>query len=269
MKKIIVNFSGGLCSFWAAKRSIEKYGAENVTLLFADVMIEDEELYRFNEAASAHLGIAITRICVGKTPWELFREQKMIANSRFPICSIYLKREPLDEWHRKNCMEMDTIIVIGMDYTEDARVDAMRKANPFWTIESPMCEPPLWDKCKIIAETEKLGLPIPRLYRMGFPHNNCGGRCVRAGISHFVHLLRVLPDKFMEWELEEIETQKVLVDHGSSNAHFTILKDRRGGEKKSLSLRELRKRVEAGDKFPRDDWGGCGCGIQYDPVAKA
>ncbi len=66
----VMNFSGGLCSFWAAHRVIQRHGRENVTLLFADTLIEDDELYQFNEQASALLGVPITRICQGETPWE-------------------------------------------------------------------------------------------------------------------------------------------------------------------------------------------------------
>ena len=41
---------------------------------------------------------------------------------------------------------------------------------------------------------------------------------------------------------------------------MTMLKDRRGGVTKSLSLEALRLRVESGEEFPKYDWGGCGCG---------
>src|ERR1035441_4722953 len=37
----VVNTSGGICSFWAADRTVKKQGRENVTLLFADVLMED------------------------------------------------------------------------------------------------------------------------------------------------------------------------------------------------------------------------------------
>jgi len=49
--KHVVQFSGGLCSFWAAHRVIAQHGRENVTLLFADTNMEDEDLYRFNQEA--------------------------------------------------------------------------------------------------------------------------------------------------------------------------------------------------------------------------
>ncbi len=259
--KRIVNFSGGVCSFWAAHRVVQQFGTKDVTLLFADVLIEDEELYQFNAQAEKVLGLPITRICVGLTPWELFRKQGMIANARFPICSVYLKREPLDLWHRQNAMEMDSVVYVGMDWTEYSRLEDLRHEKPEWRIEAPMTEEPLWDKCKMFAECEKLGMKIPRLYTLGFPHNNCGGRCVRAGISHWVHLLKVLPERFLEWEKEELETQQVLKERNISNWQFTILKDRRGGKTQAMTLRDLRLRVEAGENFRNDEWGGCGCSL--------
>ena len=45
--KHIISYSGGLASFFEAKLSIEKYGRENVELIFCDTKTEDEELYNF------------------------------------------------------------------------------------------------------------------------------------------------------------------------------------------------------------------------------
>ncbi len=262
-KKHVVNVSGGLCSFWAWKRVVDYYGPKNVIPLFADTLIEDPDLYKFNDQCAALLGTPIVRVCHGMNPWELFRSEGMIGNARFKICSIRLKREMLDQWHRENCMEMDTVIYIGFNSYKPHRLEAMREAKPFWRIEAPMMEEPIWDKCRMIREAEVLGLDIPRLYRLGFPHNNCGGACVAAGISHFVHLLRVLPEVYATWEREELATQAELKSRGIDDS-FTMLKDRRGGVQKSLSLQTLRLRVEAGETFPRDEWGGCGCGVMYD-----
>jgi hypothetical protein len=261
--KHVINFSGGLCSFWAAHRVVQRHGTKGVVLLFADTLIEDDELYTFNDQASALLGIPITRICVGLTPWQLFRKQGLIANSKYPICSVYLKREPLDEWHRTHCLELGATLYIGFDWTEQFRLDDLRAAKPFWRIEAPMTEPPFWDKCRMQTEAEKLGLKIPRLYGLGFPHNNCGGRCVRAGISHWVHLYRTLPHRYAEWEAEEQQTITELNARGI--AAQTMLKDRRGGSYKPMTLADLRKRIEAGEKLPRFDWGGCGCGGATSP----
>jgi len=268
----VVNFSGGLCSFWAAHRVKERYGTENMILLFADTLIEDSELYEFNEQASAILGVPITRVSVGLTPWELFRKEGLIGNSRFPICSVRLKREPLDDWSFSNIRTLGeeqqerfwddgrspAIHYVGFDWTEGQRTADIRREKPWWRWEAPMQEAPIWDKCRMEREASALGLKIPLLYRLGFPHNNCGGRCVRAGISHFVHLHEVLPERYLEWEAEEAITRADFITRGIEP--LSVLKDRRGGQTRNLWLSDLRERIESGEQFPDNDWGGCGCG---------
>ena len=265
--KRINNFSGGLCSFWSAWRDVQEVGAENVVLLFADTLVESPELYRFQDETSALLGVPITRITKGITPWELFRQHKMIGNNKYPICSIYLKRELLDAWMvanyemnqwQENMLLEKASLSLGFDWTEEHRTKAMRAEHPAWEIHAPMQREPIWDKCKMQHEAEKLGLTISSAYKLGLPHDNCGGRCVRAGISHWVRLLEIRPDAFAEWEKEEMETAEYLRSQGVEP--LSMLKDRRGGETRNLYLTELRARVVAGEKFDRHDWGGCGCG---------
>lgn len=266
--KHVINLSGGACSFWAADRVAQRFGTSNIVLLFADVLIEDKELYEFNDWTAEYFGIPITRISREMTPWQLFRKEGLIANNRSPICSIRLKREPLDEWMKQNCTPRNSlfgeadIAYVGFDWTEGHRVEALRKSLPDWQIEAPMAEwQPLWDKCKIISELEGLYGSIPRAYRDGFPHNNCGRRCVRAGITHFVHLYKTDPEAFLDWEREELETQQEFKRREISSDWFTVLKDRRGGETNPLSFAQLRERILADDpSLPKNDWGGCGCG---------
>lgn len=267
--KHVVNFSGGLCSFWSSWRTIEAHGRENTLNLFADTLYESPDLYDFNRRAEDILEIPLTRICVGLTPWELFRSEGLITNDRFPICSTKLKREPLNAWMEAN-FEMDGTqanfikphakVVLGFDFSEWNRVADFQAAHPAWSIEAPMTEEPLWDKCRMISEAQKLGFKTAELYALGFPHNNCGGGCVKAGISHWVHLLKVKPETFAKWESEELSTRENFRERGISNWQFTILKDRRNGTTKPMTLRQLRERVESGEKFRTDDWGGCGCG---------
>lgn len=262
LKPHVVNMSGGACSFWAADRVVKQFGADNVMLLFADVLMEDEDLYRFICEAATHLGVLITRISKEMSPWELFAKQGMIGNSRSPICSVMLKREPLDEWHRRHCLEMTTTLYVGIDWTESHRLDALREAKPTWKIEAPMCEPPFWDKCKMLEELQRLGIRPPRLYALGFPHNNCGGFCVKAGQAQFALLLKTMPERYKFHEEQEDRLRHQVGD-------FSVLADRRGdGKKKPLTLKQFRLRVEAGESFDRHDWGGCGCALDVEPIAE-
>ena len=45
--KAVVMFSGGKGSFLSAKRAADKFGAQEVVLLFADTMVEDPDVYEF------------------------------------------------------------------------------------------------------------------------------------------------------------------------------------------------------------------------------
>lgn len=265
--KYIVNFSGGLCSFWAAHRTIQSYGPLNTVLLFADTLIESKQLYEFNTRASDLLGVPITRVSREMTPWQLFRQEGLIANDRFPICSVMLKRDPLNEWMEGNFemrhMQYNGLfetgcVVLGFDWTEEHRVKAFEKAHPDWMVSSPMCEEPLWDKCKMQSEASKLGLVISDNYKWGLPHDNCGGGCVRAGQAHWARLLEVNPNLYNDWENEEQFTLLYLKQRGIQP--FTMMKETIKRKTSPLSLMELRERIQNGKKFDKYDWGGCGCG---------
>lgn len=243
-----------------------------MTLLFADVLIEGEELYRMNEQTAEYFGVPITRVSREITPWQLFRREGLIGNSRVPICSVMLKREPLDEWHRLNCTPRNSlfgepdVIYVGLDWTEINRLNDLRAAKPEWVIEAPMCEwLPAWDKCKMLSELKALFGWLPKAYEEGFPHFNCNKRCVRAGITQFVHLYNTDPEAFLDWEREEAQTNAEFSARGIVDANggaFTVLKDRRGGKSTPMTFAELRARILAEDKtLPKDDWGGCGCGV--------
>jgi len=271
----IVNLSGGACSFWAADRVANRYGTDNMVLLFADTLIEDAELYDFNAWTSERFGVPITRVSREITPWQLFRQQGMIANNRYPICSVMLKREPLDEWFRLHCTPKNSLFAepdiayVGLDWTETHRLESLRREKPQWEWCAPMLEwKPIWDKNKMVCELEKLGWS-PRAYRDGFPHNNCGRRCVRAGITHFIHLYKTDPDAFLDWENEERVTRIEFAKRGISSGDFSVLKDRRGGVTKTLTFEQLRQRILDNDpSLPKDDWGGCGCAVEVKPTGE-
>lgn len=171
--KHLVSYSGGVCSFWAAHRIVEAHGPANVTLLFADTKMEDEDLYRFNRDAEQALGVPITTIADGRNPWQVFHGERMIGNTRMDPCSKILKRELLWRWIEEQCEPGDTTVYLGLDWTEEHRLANVRQRKPAWTIRAPMAEEPVWDKTKMLTELEKLGIRQPRLYEMGFPHNNC------------------------------------------------------------------------------------------------
>ena len=66
----IVMYGGGLTSYEAAKRAIERYGQESVEIWFADTRMEDEDLYRFNRDVEILLQQNIIVFDQGLDVWE-------------------------------------------------------------------------------------------------------------------------------------------------------------------------------------------------------
>ena len=256
MKKHLVSFSGGLGSWAAAKRVVERHGVDGVTLLFADTNMEDEDLYRFLADAEANIGIAITRISDGRTPWDVMRDVRFIAKPGVDPCSRVLKRELLDKYRNQHFDPANTTCYIGIDWTEAHRLERLQKRIPGWTYEAPMCEPPYMSKRDMHAWAKREGITPPRLYDMGFPHNNCGGFCVKAGQAQFALLLRTMPGRYAWHEAQEEALRAEIGDHA-------IMRDRRGGKSRPMSMREFRERIEASDPgVDLFEWGGCGCAIE-------
>lgn len=254
--KRVIQFSGGLCSYFAARRVVERFGTDGVVLLFADTLCESPGLYRFLEQGAASLGLPVTRIADGRTIWQVFKDWGhggFLGNSRVDICSIVLKRELCRKWVIGHCVKGDAILYVGISWDE-GRIDTIRERWLPWPVEAPMCEPPYWSKCDMMREAERLGLELSESYRDGFPHDNCGGGCVKAGQAQFAQLYKIRPAVYDEWERNEAD----VIAHIGKNV--SILKDRRGGTTKPMTLAAFRERIETGD-YDHHEWGGCGCGV--------
>lgn len=248
-------YSGGVGSWGAARRVADEQGTKDLVLLFSDTLIEDEDLYRFLYESAAHIGGTLVHLKEGRTPWEVFHDARFLGNNRVPLCSRVLKQEPAAKWLKENDPNEQATIVVGIDWTEEHRLPAVVRNYAPRPVRAPLCEEPLIDKADLIAELEAIGIDPPRMYAEGFPHNNCAGFCVRAGQRHFQHLLEKRPGVYAEAESEEQKIRQYL------GKDIAILRDRRGGTSRPLTLREFRSGLQSGDKSD-GDWGGCGCFVE-------
>jgi 3'-phosphoadenosine 5'-phosphosulfate sulfotransferase (PAPS reductase)/FAD synthetase len=251
----IVQYSGGIGSYGAARTLVDRHGPDAVTLLFADTLIEDADLYRFLDETVDSLGCRLIRVADGRTPWQVFRDVRFIGNTRVDPCSAVLKRDLLRRTLDAQFDPATHIIALGIDWTEEHRLVKARPHWTPWTLIAPLCEPPLHSKAHWQKELLYRGIAIPRLYSMGFPHNNCGGFCIKAGQAHFANLFKQLPERYRWHEQQEQDLRAYL------GKDVAILRDRRGGKTRPMTLRTFRERVAAGD-FDKHEWGGCGCALE-------
>lgn len=260
MTRHVLNFSGGLASAYAAHRLIEREGHDGVVLLFADTKYEDEDLYRFMADIERALDHPVTRIADGRDPWQVFRDERFLGNSRVDPCSKILKRQLLNNWMDKKAPE--AVRHLGIWWDEKHRLDNLQKRSPKIKWESPLLWQPWATPTMAEAWLLSLGVRRSSSYDLGFTHDNCGGRCIKQGQAGWGLLLATRPARYLECETKE---QAIRLDLGD----VSILKDRRGGTSKTLTLKQLRERIEStGELFdPSDCATGCGCAIDEPEVA--
>lgn len=265
----IVMYSGGCLSWAAAMRTIEHHGRDNVRLLFTDTKMEDEDLYRFLDESEKQLGVELIRIADGRNPWQVFKDRRMIGNTRVDPCSDQLKRKLGQKWlfdnypppwddETKAWGKSDATLVFGIDWTETHRRPALegRYAEMGYKVECPMMDTPWKTKDGVLDWMRSEGLEPPRLYAMGFAHNNCGGFCIRAGQGHFARLLQEMPERYRKHENSEQELRDFL------GKDVAILRNRRGGITRPMTLRAFRQRLEDGEEHDELEIGGCGCFLE-------
>ena len=261
-KKHIVMFSGGAGSWATAMRIKEQYGNKNLILVFADTLTEDEDLYRFMDDAKKQIGGKFVHLKDGRDIWQVFKDKRFLGNSRIANCSQLLKQKPSRDWLEKNYTPDNCIIYLGIDWSELHRLPAIEKAYLPYTALAPMTEKPYMDKNQVLEWMEKEGIKPPRLYGMGFAHNNCGGFCVRSGQAQFKKLLENFPERYAYHEQKEEEMRTYL------GKDVSILREQVKGEKKRLTMLQLRTRIEAQQTIDEDDWGGCGCFVEGEEPKK-
>lgn len=256
----VVMLSGGLGSWMAACRVREKIGDEKLICLFTDTNTEDDDTYRFVEDSAKNVRGELVWLRDGRNIWEVFEDKRMIGNSRIATCSHVLKQDMSRKYLEANHSPDDTIIYLGIDWSEQHRYDRAKEKWLPWKVEAPLCDKPYLSKDNMIASAQHYGMHIPRLYTLGFAHNNCGGFCVRAGQAHFAHLLKVLPEVYARHEAEEEKMREFL------GRDVSVMTSRRGGDSKPLTMKQFRQNIQNQCEIDLDDWGACGCFTSIDEV---
>jgi hypothetical protein len=255
--KYVVSISGGLTSFEAWRRCLEKHGPENTIPIFADVGVvrengrivsgEDEDLYRFLDETEAFLGQKIIRLQSEKYKdvWGSFFGERFMGNSRIDTCSKFLKREVIRSWIAKN--HPDCIWVLGYTWLERHRIEKFRSRIPnCWF---PCDESPFVISEEIAEWLEERGIRRPAMYVEGFLHNNCGGFCVKGGIGQLWMLWKHRLDRYLYNEGQEERFREEI-------SPVTIFKK---GER-PITMRALRALFEGGWVPGSATNHGCGGG---------
>jgi 3'-phosphoadenosine 5'-phosphosulfate sulfotransferase (PAPS reductase)/FAD synthetase len=242
----VISLSGGLGSFGAAK--LINDATQDYEMVFCDTKTEDEDLYRFLGDMEHIFKKKIIRLVDGRNIWEVFRDVRFHGNSRIDPCSRVLKREPFKEYMKGK----DSTLVVGIGPGESRRMISIKRNWAPTKVIAPLIEANT-QKEQVLDWLDAYGIKPPRLYDMGFPHNNCGGFCVKTGQKQMALLLKTLPERYAYHEQEQ---EKTFTHIGQARG---FIRKWIGGELKYLSLKEFRLSLQSGDQPEMFDESGCGC----------
>lgn len=250
-RRHIISLSGGLASAASAVLAHEQgYAYE---MVFADTLIEHPDLYRFINELSRALGKPYVHLIDGRDPWDVFVDERFIGNTRTAHCSAELKTVKVAEWMEAEAWHHEPL-VLGMYKDEEDRLDRAKENWKPQEVTSLLIE----HKVTPGMAAEMVSFYVkkrPQLYDMGFPHNNCGGFCVRAGQGQFARLLELRPDFYARMEERNEWARKEI---GETAGGF--IRVQRQGVTEYLHMKDFRERVQSGVLVPANyEMGGCGC----------
>lgn len=296
--KHLIFFSGGIGSWKVADIVSKKHASENTYCMFTDTLIEDNDLYRFmleawSEIYKKERPVELIKrakclfqpyqdmdirkeqleslrvdsmeyfnnviwLSEHMDVWDIYKKTRFLGNSRIAKCSHVIKQDLADKYVRSNFSEEDTILYLGIDWTEVHRKKGPLKNWQPYKVEFPLCDEHMVFKEELFNELDKLKIKVPELYELGFSHNNCGGFCCRAGQGHFLNLLKQKPELYSYHENKE----KEFIDYIGKDV--SILKRTVNKQVERLTLEKLRSLYETGKEESIDklDMGGCGCFLE-------
>ena len=210
----------------------------------------------------------LTWLVEGRDPWEVFRDERFLGNSRVDPCSRIIKRQHLDKWRDAHFDSDTDVLCIGIGPHEAHRYHGLkaRMDKAGWRYEAPLLgtfEGEVYRGGDPLRYLDDAGIDRPRLYRLGYTHNNCGGFCIKAGIGHYQNRLREQPERFAYDAMMEGKLAAFL------GREVSMLTDRSGdGAKKPMTLTRFEEAYGRQTDFeftPGDS--GCGCMIDEEEAA--
>lgn len=248
----VVAYSGGLSSFEVARLLVAEHGPDAVVCVFTDTATEDEDLYRFLKETITYLGCQFEHLSDGRDIWQVFTDTRFMGNSRVDPCSKMLKREVFRKYLAAAWPDHSQVtLYYGIQEHEQHRIIALRERYAPYPVEAPLIALGT-TKEQMAVTLDQIGIAIPRLYDLGFEHNNCGGFCVKTGQRQMAHLLKVLPERYRRHEQQQEALFAEIGPHG-------FIRKTTKGEMHYLSLKQFREMLEAGEKPQLFQDGACAC----------
>ena len=245
----LISLSSGVPSAVAADICLQRFGYDNVELVFCDTQIEDGDNYRFVHDCVKRWRKGVVTLKDGRTPLQVAEDEHIIPNQFLATCTEDLKFKLFKAYAQsKKESGEDVVIVLGMDWKDrNKKITRGKYAGKRRPVPSVMEYKalgfkvfyPLISKRSFVVDTvatvKSWNIEPPRMYRLGYTHANCGGCCVKQGAKDWRRTLTNFPERFAEFE--EWERRQRL---DPVMAEYSFLRDETGGIRKNKTLEQLR-----------------------------
>lgn len=258
----IVSFSTGIPSAAVAYLVCQQH--PDAIVLFADVLVEDEDNYRFLRDVEIFIGKPITTITGGLTPLEIADREAAayIPNQRTATCTRKGKIQIIRAF-----MRTGDHLYIGMTHQDAANNRNLQAPIENWskmgvTVHYPLIE----QNIEPHSLAKELGLIPPRMYALGYKHANCGGCCVKQGRGDWLRTLQHFPERYAQYEHWEADKRAIQAEQGSKQ--YSFVRHVENGNNIGISLTALRQEQEARETsninfFDMvDELNGYGCTVE-------
>lgn len=204
IKRVVVWFSAGVTSAWAAKMALDKYkDIYPVHLVNTDTGSEHPDNYRFMYEVSEWLGLPLEIIRSQKygNTFEVYDDMGYMKNQHGATCTLRLKKLVRRAYEDLT----GDLQVFGYDAGEQLRADRFVENNPEVTPWFPLIEAGI-TKRQTREWLMQLGINEPITYAMGFSNANClDAGCIKGAIGYWNHVRVALPDVFDRMAKKERE----------------------------------------------------------------
>lgn len=203
-KKIIGWFSCGITSAVACKLAVEKYGKNNVVLIYIEIDSAHPDNERFISDCEKWIGVKIHRRRCYKyrDQFDVIEKLRYINGPSGARCTQELKKKVRYEVEKEISFSHQ---IFGFEFSkkEINRAIRFKQQYPDTKPLFPLIEAELSkERCAWYLET--VGIELPAMYLLGFQNNNCIG-CVKGGMGYWNKIRKEFPDVFYRMmQMEEL-----------------------------------------------------------------
>jgi 3'-phosphoadenosine 5'-phosphosulfate sulfotransferase (PAPS reductase)/FAD synthetase len=191
---IICSWSAGVTSAVATKLAIEKYGKENVRIIYFKIDSAHKDNERFIRDCEKWYEMEIEQIQGKyKDQFEVVEKTKYVNGANGARCTLELKKKLRFKFEKENDISGT---VLGFEF-EPKEVNRAIRFKEQYQEAKPIF--PLIDykitKNEAAFMLNKEGIELPTMYSLGYPNNNCIG-CVKGGQGYWNKIRVDFPEQF-------------------------------------------------------------------------